>query len=94
MELRATISNNRKDINLMNPKVLLRNIEILIEGTPNEIFRDHCWVTITPEIELFLGTLNNGKEASITFTAREMAYLKQGTIKSKTLKRIKGIQVA
>ena len=47
MRYKALIASNTSQTGTGNPKILLRHVTSLSTG---EIFRDHCWVDISPEI--------------------------------------------
>jgi len=82
----ATITRNFRDIHTMTPKVLLLNIT-----TAEGIFRDHCWVPITNNIQKFIPRKNTQK-LLISFIAKIRTYQTYGPAKQ-TLQAIKDIQI-
>jgi hypothetical protein len=64
----ATITRNFRDVHTISPKVLLLNVEL-----DGQLFRDHCWVTITPEIEPFI-PYKNTQKLKISFNAKQKQY--------------------
>lgn len=65
----ATITRNFRDVKTTIPKVLLLNI---IDEN-GQIFRDHCWVTITDILKKFIPLKNHIKK-TIIFNAKIKDY--------------------
>lgn len=82
----ATITRNFMDMQ-RTPKVLF--INIIDEN--GELFRDHCWVSISKKIKDFIPSHNKLKNI-ITFEARIKEYQTIGP-KKKTLCSIKEIKL-
>lgn len=76
MQFTALLTGNRRDTNTGSPKALLNSI-IGLE-------RDHCWVDLTPEIEV-LQPRGHHKAIKVSFDAEIKDYLKQGSIQQQTL---------
>lgn len=72
----ATITRNFRDVRTTTPKVLFLNIT----NENGELFRDHCWVTITDMLEKFI-PLKNKVKKTITFNAKVKDYQTIGPIK-------------
>ena len=84
----AILTTNLRDVYTASPKVLIREIE------PNEtIDRDHCWVTITPELDRLIPK-DNRKIVTIQFNAKLYNYKNHLTKEIKqAFKKIKNITV-
>lgn len=65
----ATIIRNFRDLRTTTPKVLLLNIV----DENGQLFRDHCWVTITELLEKFIPLKNHIKK-KIMFDAKIKNY--------------------
>lgn len=65
----ATITRNFRDVRTTTPKVLLLNIR----NEDGQLFRDHCWVTVTEILEKFIPLKNHIKK-TIVFTAKIKEY--------------------
>lgn len=81
----ATITRNFRDVRTTTPKVLLLNI---IDEN-GQLFRDHCWVTITDLLEKFIPLKNHIKK-KIMFDAKIKNYQTTGS-KNQTLISFKNI---
>ena len=68
----ATIGLNKRDVQTLSPKVVLRGV---INQDTNEQFRDHCWVSITSAVNAAIPT-SNREEYVIEFEAEEREYYK------------------
>jgi len=82
----AKLTGNRRDIQTGSPKALLININPDNDG----LFRDHCWVELTPEIEA-MQPEGHKKPLLIGFEAKVKKYIKRGTEVAYTLHNITDI---
>lgn len=60
----AIITRNFRDVNTSSPKVLLLKVQ-----SDSELFRDHCWVTISDALREFVPRKNHIK-TKICFDAK------------------------
>ena len=65
----AKIQRQYRDVKTGSPKVLLT--DVVCEDTG--LFRDHCWVTLTPELEKLVPR-KCGVKLAIEFTAEPREY--------------------
>jgi len=84
--MQAIITRNFRDVDTTSPKVLLTNIL----NDDGSLFRDHCWVEITREVEGLIPRSNKGR--LIRFSAKFKQYKNYLTgEKKQTLKKIRTI---
>lgn len=82
MEYTARLTGNRRDVETLNPKCLIIDID-----PSTELERDHCWVDLTPELTA-IQPAGHQKPRKIRFTADLKEYPKRGTITQHTLTNI------
>lgn len=80
----AIITRNFRDVNTSSPKVLLLKVQ-----SDSELFRDHCWVTISNALREFVPRKNHIK-TKICFDAKVKEYQTLGPVKQ-TLISLKNI---
>lgn len=68
----ALVASNRSHKSTGSPKILFRKVVNLTTG---EVFRDHCWVDITPEVqEMLPDRLGDNNTYEVTFEALSKKY--------------------
>ena len=85
MQYTAKLTGNKRDINTTSPKALLISI-----NPDSDLTRDHCWVTITPELGL-IQPKGHQKPIVIQFNAELKKYVKRGTQQATTLHKLTNI---
>lgn len=87
MQFTAVIhTKNHRDVATGAPKVLMTGIQ-----TKTEDYRDHSYILISPELQVFIDDTIGNKSFIVSFEADEHTYKYRGELIKKTLVNVHNI---